>query len=247
MEKALEIYKTTDYKKFKFMKENREPTHWEIIKGSIEQHDLTMYKPILVNEKFEIIDGQGTFLACKELKKPIYFVMGEKTNHEHLPILNTGQANWKTLDWLDHYVARRFKQYKKIKAMMDETGFRVHDILRIWDKRTANEAPTKSFKHGTFELPEEAITRIREVKTLMEVILKSWPADVKIPGEKKISSMIRGIIPLYRYENFSLQDLTENIEKYNFMLDTKGDAGQYKDMFINIYNRNRHGRNRLKK
>lgn len=69
------VYETTDYDKFVIVDGNRIIDHVEHIKQSMKEH----YVPnaILVNEKFEILDGQNRFKAQKELGKPVRYIVEE--------------------------------------------------------------------------------------------------------------------------------------------------------------------------
>ena len=69
-EKVTEIRETNNYDIFKNMLGNRElkDKNYKKLMRSINEKQLII--PILVNEKFEIIDGQHRFSACKSLGKP---------------------------------------------------------------------------------------------------------------------------------------------------------------------------------
>ena len=60
----MEIYKTTNYSIFSFLQGNRSVSKKNSLVKSIQKIDLTMYKPILVDSEFRIIDGQHRFFAC---------------------------------------------------------------------------------------------------------------------------------------------------------------------------------------
>ena len=70
-----QIKVTTNYDLFSFMPGNRDIAKKNMLVKSIEKIDLTEYKPIIVNENYVIIDGQHRFMACKELEKPIYYII----------------------------------------------------------------------------------------------------------------------------------------------------------------------------
>jgi hypothetical protein len=78
------IQVTSDYDQFVIMEANREQNrgHIEAIKAAFgEMGNLTRVQPILVNERFEIIDGQHRFIACKELGEPSLLHPGPRTWH----------------------------------------------------------------------------------------------------------------------------------------------------------------------
>lgn len=63
--KTTNVYETTNYSKFKKMLDNREvsPNRVQKIVKSIDQVGYVM-SPIIVNEKMEVIDGQGRLAAA---------------------------------------------------------------------------------------------------------------------------------------------------------------------------------------
>lgn len=62
------VYQTTNYDKFCFLEDNRAVKQSRVkkIKDSIDDVGY-LYQPVLVNEQYQIIDGQGRFNACKEM------------------------------------------------------------------------------------------------------------------------------------------------------------------------------------
>ena len=60
------VYETYDYDKFHNKeKGNREIDHYKKI--ATQMNEQFLFTVIIVNEKFEIIDGQNRFLASREL------------------------------------------------------------------------------------------------------------------------------------------------------------------------------------
>ena len=70
------VYSTTDYDSFAKLEGNRDvlQSRKNIIKESIEERGW-IRNPVVVNEKMQIIDGQGRFEALKELGMPIEYVI----------------------------------------------------------------------------------------------------------------------------------------------------------------------------
>jgi len=102
----MEIYKTMDYSLFKFVKGNRDIDHYKNVAKSIEKIDLTPYNPIIVTKRYEILDGQNRFMACKELGKPIYYLVCSinATVGDIIHGLNTTQRNWRMEDYVQSWV-----------------------------------------------------------------------------------------------------------------------------------------------
>ena len=72
------VYQTRDYSKFMRLEGNREVVSKRVVKitKSIQQNGYIL-NPIVVNEKMQVIDGQGRLEALKGLKMPIDYVIAE--------------------------------------------------------------------------------------------------------------------------------------------------------------------------
>ena len=114
------IYKETDYSKFKYLIGNRNltETRKKRIMSSIQKVGYVM-NPIIVNEKMEIIDGQGRHAACKELGLPIYYVIAEGAGTDECVNLNIGQTNWGLLDYIKYYADIGNDEYKGLVLLIE--------------------------------------------------------------------------------------------------------------------------------
>ena len=85
--KVAVIYETDNYDKFKIIDGNRPIEHAKKIVESIKEIGM-LWQPVLVNERFEIIDGQGRYLASKTLGKKILYVVQPGLTIKHARCLN---------------------------------------------------------------------------------------------------------------------------------------------------------------
>jgi len=106
------VYKTNDYSLFKKINGNRavNKLHLNRLIESIKNHDLTHAVPIVVNKKYEIIDGQHRFDACSTLLKPIYYIIVDGALKE-VQILNQNTKNWKSEDYIEGYCDLKMSEY----------------------------------------------------------------------------------------------------------------------------------------
>lgn len=93
------VHTTNDYRKFKILEGNRSVEKVKKIKDSISKFGY-LHKPILVNDNFEVVDGQHRLEACKQLGVPIDYVMQRGLKIAHCQTLNNGQINWGLADYL---------------------------------------------------------------------------------------------------------------------------------------------------
>lgn len=112
------IYITKDYSCFKSLQGNREvlEKRRDIIRKSIEENGY-IRNPIVVNEKMEIIDGQGRFEALKELGFQIEYVIAYGAGQKECIALNISQKNWTSMDYVKSYMDMGNREYRVIYNM----------------------------------------------------------------------------------------------------------------------------------
>lgn len=113
------IYTTTDYEAFKFLDGNRDVKNSRVIKAmeSIEEYGW-LTQPILVNEKLEVIDGQGRLEALRRLGMPVEFVIDEGIGINECKALNVYQKNWNISDYINAYASSGDESYQWIKKQL---------------------------------------------------------------------------------------------------------------------------------
>ena len=132
------VYKTNDYSLFKKINGNRvvNKLHLNRLIESIKNDDLTHAVPIVVNKKYEIIDGQHRFDACSTLGKPIYYIVVDGSLKE-VQILNQNSKNWKSEDYILGYCDLKMSEYIWINNFMKENKFSAEIAAVICTKNHA--------------------------------------------------------------------------------------------------------------
>lgn len=78
---------------------------------------------VVVNEKFEVIDGQGRLESLKALKLPVEFVICEGATIEECTIMNINSTNWKLIDFVYRYAedekSANNSSYKKLQKLIE--------------------------------------------------------------------------------------------------------------------------------
>lgn len=109
------IYIEKDYSRFKKLIGNRDANkRKETIKKKILKVGYIM-NPIVVNEKMEIIDGQGRFEALKELDLPIYYCISKGAGLKECQEMNLGTTNWTMMDFVNSYAEQGNDNYIRLK------------------------------------------------------------------------------------------------------------------------------------
>lgn len=140
-----QIKKTNNYSLFSFLDGNRIVTKKNTLVKSIRKIDLTMYKPILVDGEYRIIDGQHRYLACVELNKPIYYmIVKNKDVKMALIALNAHQKMWRQEEYLSFFDANNGGSYSELKRFMEKHKMPISNAMVVFPKGQINASYIKS-------------------------------------------------------------------------------------------------------
>ena len=126
------IYITSDYKKFKKLVGNRDVKGTKKIIKSINEVGYVM-SPILVNEKYEVVDGQNRLEALREMNLPVMYIMQEGIGIEECRHLNIGQSNWNTKQFIVSYAEAGNESYIRLLELVNDFGkkFSIEGVLCV--------------------------------------------------------------------------------------------------------------------
>lgn len=115
------ILETKDYGMFKHLEGNRTdaPIRGEKIIASIKKVGYIL-SPIAVNEKYEVIDGQGRLYAVERLKLPVHYYVVPGADINECISMNIYGTKWKIHDYVESYATRGNKNYIYYQRIDDQ-------------------------------------------------------------------------------------------------------------------------------
>lgn len=158
------VQKSSNYKQFSFLNANRETNrgHVEALKKAFVEHgNLTEVQPILVNGRFQIIDGQHRFIACRELRQPIYFTVVEGLNITDALSMNVLHRRWETIDYIHSYAELGNQNYQILLQLLEDYGFSVGNTSMFVAGRKDTAGYMKDLRTGDFVVEDEVAARDR--------------------------------------------------------------------------------------
>ena len=164
---AGKVLQTYDYSLFKTIEGNRNiiPFHLQQLRNSMEQEYLVV--PIIVNEKYEVIDGQHRLENAKQLKKPVFFIMLKGYGIKQIQRLNSNMKNWNAKDFASGYRKLGFKDYIMYEQFMEKYQFGHRENVLILSGNTryiSREFYSGLFKVKNYEEACQIADRILEYK-----------------------------------------------------------------------------------
>lgn len=161
----LKVYETSNYNIFKFLLGNRKDYEKRsiVLKKSIERFQY-LWNPVLINEKYEIIDGQARYIACKDLGIPIMYIMQPGIGIDECRALNNYTNSWKNSDYIDSFAEYKNTNYMYLRNLLNAYTKKGVPKKVIYYAATGKLSPNKVIKNGKIALDEEKY--IQAVKAL---------------------------------------------------------------------------------
>ena len=152
---AYNVYTTNDYSIFKRLPGNRDIPESRISKivESIQSIGW-VHNPIIVNEKMEVIDGQGRLTALQRLKMPVEYVVAPGAGNKECIYMNMNMVNWKLPDFVKSYAEQGNENYQRLLSLMERYANGNLNIISTALYRIS-KAKLRDIKEGTLQLTEE--------------------------------------------------------------------------------------------
>lgn len=108
---SIVVRSTTDYGQFKYVSGNRILSESNInsIATQIRQHG--QQQPIIINERYEIIDGQHRLEACKKLKIAVEYIKRKGATIEDVISTNIVGKKWGVEDYIHRFATEGNQDY----------------------------------------------------------------------------------------------------------------------------------------
>ena len=209
-EKTYSVYVTKDYSIFKRLVGNRDIPENRISKivESIQTIGW-VHNPIIVNEKMEVIDGQGRLTALQRLKMPVEYIIAEGAGNKECIYMNMNMVNWKLPDFIKSYAEQGNENYQRLLSLMQRYANGNLDIISTAVYRVS-KSKHRDIKQGILQLTEEqyraAVPRLEYIKPILEEI-----DEKKLPGS--MVTLMQTLIYYYDYPEVDKDRLRYSVEK----------------------------------
>lgn len=227
------IETTGDYSIFKLLNGNRAilASRVEKIKKSIMEVGYVT-SPILVNEKYEVIDGQGRVEALKQLGMPVDYIVVPGIGIKECISLNLEQTNWKIIDFVKSYKDQGNESYSRIYELIIK--YKSLGIDTIMYAVYGIKVTMQHVKAGEIECSEE---EFRNAEETLQYISKFTKCSIK-PN----SYILNALVYCFWKADIDNEAMFNNyIEKCSFISKPSGILQAF-DELSKIYN----GRRRTK-
>jgi len=226
---TMQVHTTQDHSLFRPLNGNRQVNqlHASRIKKSME--DSVLVSPIIVNENYEIIDGQHRFQALQELGKPVHYIVNKGYGLRETQILNVNHKNWNTEAFLASYCDLGYDDYLRFRDFHDGYEFSITASLAIALNKTGGSGGNvlNAFRDGSLEFDDVDGARDRADRIVM-----TGQFFEKYTDKVYVSAMIS----LFNNENFEFSHFLGKLKIQPSALQPQRNIEQYKLLIEDIYN-----------
>jgi hypothetical protein len=224
-----QVHTTTDYGRFTSIDGNRNLNllHLQRLKKSIQENYL--FTIILVNEKFQIIDGQHRYEVIREFGLPLHYIICDGYGLPEVHILNATSKTWNADDYLDGYIKLGRTDYIKYKQFKDKYEFSHNCCMAILSNTQSAPSGTRiqNFYDGKFE-----ISNYKKAVEFAEAICLLQPL---YPGYNR-NHFILAMLQLMKKPQFEFAEFIGKLRLQPSTLFDCQSVSQYVSLIEEIYN-----------
>lgn len=141
-----QVHETMDYDAFRFKRDNRKIKENQKLKEEIRAFGILV--PIIVNEKYEIIDGQNRFDNARKLKMPIPFIVVPGAGKKEMISINTTSKQWTIHDFINSYADEGIEEYETMQSLLKKYEVNVSTLCALAFNTTDTARPVTKVREG---------------------------------------------------------------------------------------------------
>lgn len=228
--KVNEVYQTSDYGKFKFRKDNRviNQNHVRNLSRNMKQNGWEPGSYVIVNSKWEVIDGQHRTLAAQSVGVPINYTMERGTGFDTIRNLNRNQKNWSIFDHIHGFVSENNPNYVTLQKFMEDFPDLKPTECVMLLKNTFSSSKREEFEQGKFQ-----VKNVKTAYTWGGYIMSLKPF---FEGYNR-SIFVRAMVKiLTKKPEFQFEEFIHKVKMRPSSIHLCGDVDQYIMMIEEIYN-----------
>ena len=254
-QQALYVQRTKDYSQFKYMIGNR-PINEGNVKSVIAQlSQWPQVAPVIVNEHFEIIDGQHRLQACARLNIPVEYIVRPGFTIDHVISANASGKLWSRFDYIEKFASQGLKPYQDLLAWIEEnkqSGIPKNMLIYLAQNDMSNrefyiydDGKMREHSSGT---KAKRLYRVGDQLQMgkwtpgsydfarkMAAALESFVHAGFVFSTQKM--FVAALMSSMKIDDFNAQRLLKQAQKYPRQFVKCGGTKEYLQMFEDVYNK----------
>lgn len=240
MKEVTTVYRTEDLSIFKTLLGNRavKENRKQALIESIDKHGY-ITNPIIVNERYEVIDGQGRLAACKELNSPIDYIIVPNISIDECRILNMNMKNWMVIDFIKSYAEKGNKDYQRLLEF-SKMGFNIRSYMFANSLYGGSPLSEQLLKEGRAKCSYETYTKAKQALEFLKTVK---PFTDAVDGRK--TDLESAVLFAYYDKNCDNERVVYALTKNYNNIGNIISLSSAMDELSKIYNRNLKGLSRI--
>ena len=228
----MQVKESRNYEMFRSIDGNRpmNTLHLNRLKKSMEQDYLV--SPIIVNEKFQIIDGQHRVKIASDLGLPIRYIQIDGYGLDEVHRLNQNSKNWTNQEFVDGYAGMGYKDYQYLLDFVSD-----HDVtltIAISLLSSNNGDQYMKIKNGTWKVINKE--RGNTIAEWIQILKPYYDGTAR-------KTFVLALQQLYENRDFEFSQLISKVTLQPMALVHCVNSNQYLSLIESIYNY--HSRNKV--
>lgn len=220
------VHSTKDYFLFKPIEGNRNKNLLHINRLKKSMIDNYLFTVIIVNEKYEIIDGQHRFDVIKELNLLLNYIVCEGYGLNEVHILNQNSKTWNADDYLTGYCNLGYDDYIKYSAFKEKYNLGHNETMSLLSGQP-NKIDIEIFYKGEF--------KVKSLWNAEDIIQKILLIEPYYNGIRR-RAFIYTMMSLFKNKNFELTEFLQKLKLQPTALQDCTNITNYKVLIEEIYN-----------
>jgi len=231
-----QVYTTTDYNLFKTIEGNRLVSKTHVARLMKSFNSKYLLCPIIINEKFQIIDGQHRFNAARACELPVNYIVVNGYSLPEIQVYNTNMTNWKKSDFLSMYCDLGYDQYKRFKNFLElfpDFSINSAEIILTNKRQAVKEiVADKVINKKSFEAGELVIHDYDEAILNAERITKLKPYFKSYLS----ATFVKSMLAVFEVDGYDHDRFIMRMRLNSYMLEPRSTITQYRDLIHQVYN-----------
>ena len=234
-ETAYVVKRTKDYDRFKNLVGNRskDSLHLRRLVSSIQKEYLVTI--IIVNEFWEIIDGQHRFDSARQLGLHVNYIMVQGYGLYEVHKYNSTNLRYSKNHYLEGYCQLQYKPYLELRKFMDtypEFGIGLAECIVTSKTGGVNQNRGGSVRKKDFE---DGKLIIPSLKNAMDNADKIRSFKDFYSGYNR-AGFVKAMIGVLKNPNYDHKEMLAKVKKYPTMLKDASKVSDYKVLIEEVYN-----------
>lgn len=231
MSASTKIYRTKNFDMFRSLTGNRPVKRARFNKVRDGIKAVGQIVPVIVNEKYEVIDGQARIAACKSLDIPVMYIIEPGIGIDECMNTNSTSTIWNSQNYIDGYSNNGNLDYKYLDLLIKR--FKALGSRDVVSAVVGKYAGIKHVKDGKLKCDETRYIEATNVLSFEESLLNVLSS---VGGRVDVYKQVLGFC--FVHPKVDNAKLFSQISKHRIYLVPVSTTAQALDVIENIYNRN---------